>query len=61
MGKTRQIKTEKLRGDKLRNDSKKLDRMKTMTELIQGVPKNLLYSGEQYIVVSLFSFVFPGV
>ena len=27
---------------------------------IQCVPKNLLYSGEQYIVVSLFSFVFSG-
>ena len=26
---------------------------------IQGVSKTLLYSGEQYIVVSLFSFVFP--
>ena len=25
---------------------------------IQGVPKNLLYSGEHYIVVSLFNFVF---
>ena len=29
--------------------------------IIQGIPKNLLFSGEQYIVVSLFSFVFPGV
>ena len=27
---------------------------------IQGVPKNLLQSEEQYIVVSLLSFVFPG-
>ena len=26
--------------------------------IIEGVPKNLPYSGEQYIVVSLFSFVF---
>ena len=25
---------------------------------IQGVPKKLLYSGEQYIIVSLFSCVF---
>ena len=28
---------------------------------IQGVPKNLLESGEQCIVSSPFNFVFPGV
>ena len=32
-----------------------------LTEFIQGVPKNLLESREQYIVVSRFSSVFPGV
>ena len=30
------------------------------TGFIQGVSKKLLYSGEQYIVVSLFSFVSSG-
>ena len=34
--------------------------MRLKRYFIQGVPKNLLYSGEQYIVVSLFSFVFSG-
>ena len=29
-------------------------------QLIQGVPRNLLKSGEQYIVVSKFNSVFPG-
>ena len=29
-------------------------------QVIQGVPKNLLESREQYIVVSSLSFVFPG-
>ena len=28
--------------------------------ILQGVPKNLQESGEQYIVVSQFSSVFPG-
>ena len=28
--------------------------------LSTGCPKNVLYSGEQYIIVSLFSFVFSG-
>ena len=27
---------------------------------IQGVLKSLLYSGEQYIIISLFSYVFSG-
>ena len=29
--------------------------------IVQGAKKNLLLSGEQYIVGSPFSFVFPGV
>ena len=33
-------------------------RLARMFYIIQGVSKNLPYSGEQYTVVSLFSFVF---
>ena len=34
--------------------------MKAVDGGIQGVPKNLLESGEQYIVVLSPTFVFPG-
>ena len=36
------------------------DNKQTLQTDIQGVPKKLLESGEQYIVVSPFSFVFSG-
>ena len=37
-----------------------LNNGRSKTGVIQGVPKNLLESGEQYVVVSSLSFVFPG-